>query len=167
MVGHLLQYHPIMRAAAAQIADGACGTVRFIESRRCNIGKIYTERNVLWNFGPHDLTLVLLAVPGQQPVSVRCTGVDAIAAGCHDVVHVSIAFAGGAQAHLTLSWISALKEAQWLVYGDQGSLVVDDTMPWEQKSWSCIPVMMASWTAGWGELICPSRPVPRSRRASR
>ena len=133
MVGHLMQYHPVIRAAAGAIAEGRLGRVGYVECRRCNIGKIYTERNVLWNFGPHDLTLVLLALPRAMPVAVSCHGADLLAGGEHDLVQLRIRFDGGEQAFITLSWLSPVKEQRMFVYGDAGSLVVDDTAAWDDK----------------------------------
>lgn len=132
MVGHLLRYHPCVERIVQELAAGTLGTVRYLESRRLNIGSIPTERSVLWNFGPHDATLVLAALP--EPVcAVACHGGAWIRPGCQDEVTIRVRTAGGAHALIALSWIHPIKEQRFLLHGERGSLVFDDTLPWAQK----------------------------------
>jgi UDP-2-acetamido-3-amino-2,3-dideoxy-glucuronate N-acetyltransferase len=97
-----------------------------------NIGSIPTERSVLWNFGPHDATLILAALP-DPPVAVSCQGGAWIRTGCQDEVTVRARTASGAQALIQLSWLHPVKEQRLLIHGEGGSLVFDDTQPWPQK----------------------------------
>jgi UDP-2-acetamido-3-amino-2,3-dideoxy-glucuronate N-acetyltransferase len=50
MVGHLLQYHPCVRAIQRLVAEGELGKLQYITSNRLNLGKIRREENALWSF---------------------------------------------------------------------------------------------------------------------
>ena len=55
MVGHLLEYHPAVRALAALIADGELGAIHYIYSNRLNLGRLRSDENALWSLGAHDV----------------------------------------------------------------------------------------------------------------
>jgi len=74
MVGHLLQYHPWVRAIQRLLAQGELGKLQYITSNRLNLGKIRREENALWSFAPHDLSVILSLVGGELPEQVRCIG---------------------------------------------------------------------------------------------
>ena len=59
MVGHLLQYHPCVRALHSLVASGELGKLQYITSNRLNLGKIRREENALWSFAPHDISVIL------------------------------------------------------------------------------------------------------------
>ena len=71
MVGHLLQYHPCVRAIQRLVAEGQLGKLQYITSNRLNLGKIRREENALWSFAPHDISVVLSLVGGEMPDRVR------------------------------------------------------------------------------------------------
>ena len=133
MVGHLLQYHAVLRRMRHMVEGGELGTVRYIEARRLNIGKIYTERNVLWNFAPHDLSLVLAMAGSRLPQTVSCQGHHHLDEKVADAATITLRFAGGVTAHIQISWISPVKEASLMVYGSEGCAVFNDVRPWHEK----------------------------------
>ena len=73
MVGHLLQYHPCVRAIQEMLVNGQLGKLYHITSNRLNLGKIRQEENALWSFAPHDLSVILSMTGNEVPVSVSCT----------------------------------------------------------------------------------------------
>ncbi|MFW5753075.1 MAG: Gfo/Idh/MocA family protein [Planctomycetota bacterium] len=133
MTGHLLQYHAVLAEMRRLVQAGDLGRVRHVEARRLNIGKIYTERNVMWNFAPHDVSLALAMFGDALPEAVSCEGHNLLAEDICDMATLTLRYADGATAQVQVSWISPIKEARLLVYGTEASAVFDDVKPWEQK----------------------------------
>ena len=133
MVGHLLQYHPCVRAIQRLVAEGQLGKLQYITSNRLNLGKIRREENALWSFAPHDISVVLSLVGGEMPDRVRCVGEAYLHEGVADVTLTTMSFPGGVNAHVHVSWINPFKEQRLTVVGSHGMLVFDDTLPWAEK----------------------------------
>ena len=133
MVGHLLQYHPCVRAIHRLIAAGELGKLQYITSNRLNLGKIRWEEDALWSFAPHDISVLLSLVGNEMPKWLRCTGEAYLNKGIADVTITTMGFGGGVQAHIYVSWINPFKEQRLTIIGTQGMLVFDDTLPWAEK----------------------------------
>lgn len=133
MVGHLLQYHPCVRAIQRLLAQGELGKLQYITSNRLNLGKIRREENALWSFAPHDLSVILSLVGGELPDQVRCIGEAFLNTGVADVTLTTMRFPGGVNAHVHVSWINPFKEQKLTVVGSHAMLVFDDTLPWKEK----------------------------------
>jgi len=74
MVGHLLEYHPVIGKLKEIVDKGELGKVQYIYSNRLNLGKLRIEENVLWSFAPHDISVILLLLDGRMPQSVSTHG---------------------------------------------------------------------------------------------
>jgi len=133
MVGHLLQYHPCVRAIQQLLAQGELGKLQYITSNRLNLGKIRREENALWSFAPHDLSVILSLVGGELPDQVRCIGEAFLNSGVADVTLTTLRFPGGVNAHVHVSWINPFKEQKLTVVGSHAMLVFDDTLSWREK----------------------------------
>lgn len=132
MVGHLLQYHPCVRAIQELLSKGDLGKLQYVTSNRLNLGKIRKEENSLWSFAPHDISVLLSLVQGRLPESVICTGHDSLTPGVADTTLTSLSF-GDVKAHIYVSWLNPFKEQKLTVVGSHGMVVFDDTKPWKEK----------------------------------
>jgi UDP-2-acetamido-3-amino-2,3-dideoxy-glucuronate N-acetyltransferase len=133
MVGHLLQYHPCVRALQSLLAQGELGKLHYIISNRLNMGKIRREENALWSFAPHDLSVILSLANGQMPDRVHCTGGDYLNHGVADTTMTTLRFPNGIRAHVFVSWLNPFKEQKLTVIGSNGIAVFDDTKAWAEK----------------------------------
>ena len=66
-VGHVLQYHPAIKAIKRLLSQGKLGRLQYIYSNRLNLGKFRREENILWSFAPHDISVILSLVQ-EEPV---------------------------------------------------------------------------------------------------
>ena len=133
MVGHLLQYHPVYVRLLELVKAGELGKLHHVYSNRLSLGKFRTEENVLWSFAPHDISMVL-GLLGEEPQSVTAQGNVTFTPGVADLVTVQMRFAGGATAHLLVSWMHPFKEQRLVVIGEKGMAVFEDSQPvWEDK----------------------------------
>ncbi len=133
MVGHLLQYHAIFAELRARVHAGELGAIQHIYSNRMSLGKFRLEENVWWSFAPHDISMVL-ALVGEEPVSVTAQGNAQVTPGIADWCTAQCRFPSGARAHFNISWYHPFKEQRLVVIGDKGMAVFEDSNPeWDKK----------------------------------
>jgi UDP-2-acetamido-3-amino-2,3-dideoxy-glucuronate N-acetyltransferase len=132
MVGHMLEYQPAMRRLHELLAAGELGAVRWASASRLKLGRVRNEENVLWSFGPHDITL-LLGVVGADPEWVTCRGGAYVTPGVEDVGFLGLSFAGGVEAQISVSWLHPFREMRLVVVGEQAMAVIDENQPPERQ----------------------------------
>lgn len=118
MVGHVLEYHPAVRAIVAMVRGGELGELQYLYSNRLNLGKVRTEENILWSFAPHDVAVILRLV-GALPRTVVAAGGSWIQPGIADVTTTSLLFASDVRAHVFVSWLHPFKEQRLVVVGSK------------------------------------------------
>jgi predicted dehydrogenase len=125
MVGHLLLYHPAVKRLKAYIDQGELGELRYVYSQRLNLGQVRQDENAMWSLAPHDIS-VALHLLGQEPVMASAQGRDFLRPGVHDLVFLTLSFAGGSLAHCHVSWLDPHKMRRFTVVGSQKMAVFDD-----------------------------------------
>jgi predicted dehydrogenase len=125
MVGHILDYHPGIRALFELVERGELGEVRYVFSNRLNLGKIGREENILWSFAPHDIALLLRLVPA-RPIRIAASGAAFVRSAVADVTVTTLAFENGVAAHVFVSWLNPFKEQKLVVIGSKKMATFDD-----------------------------------------
>ena len=126
MVGHLLEYHPGLRALKELADSGELGEeIFYIYGNRLNLGKLRADENALWSLGAHDVSVVLTLAEG-DPVEISAHGESYVRDGVEDVVFCFLRFASGLVAHLHLSWLDPHKERRFTVVGSKRMATFDD-----------------------------------------
>lgn len=126
MVGHLLEYHPVVRRLKKMIQDGELGEVFYIYTQRVNMGRIRGDENALWSFAPHDISQILYMLD-MEPTDVSVRGQSFIQPGIEDVVFLSLYFENRIMAHIHLSWLDPHKVRKTTIVGANKMAVFDDT----------------------------------------
>jgi predicted dehydrogenase len=126
MVGHLLEYHPVVRRLRVMIQSGELGEVYYIYTQRVNLGRIRGDENALWSFAPHDLSQIMFIL-GMEPTNVSARGQSFIQDGIEDVVFLSLFFENRIMAHIHLSWLDPHKVRKTTIVGTDKMAVFDDT----------------------------------------
>lgn len=126
MVGHILQYHPAVIGLKKLISGGALGKIQYIYSNRLNIGKLRTEENILWSFAPHDISVILMLMGGEEPMGVEAFGGDYLSNGVYDTTITELKFSNGVNSHIFVSWLHPFKEQKLVVVGSKAMAVFDD-----------------------------------------
>ena len=85
MVGHLLEYHPGVRALKEVVDSGELGDLRYIYGNRLNLGQLRADENALWSLGAHDVSVVLHLVD-EEPELCLAQGASYVRDGVEDVV---------------------------------------------------------------------------------
>lgn len=128
MVGHLLQYHPVVVKLKQLVSAGELGKLQYIYSNRLNLGKIRREENILWSFAPHDIS-VILSLADEMPDEVLSSGANYLHPKVADVTLSHLSFPSGIRAHIFVSWLHPYKEQRLVVVGDRKMAVFNDVAP--------------------------------------
>jgi predicted dehydrogenase len=126
MVGHLLEYHPVVRHIRHMIDTGELGDVSYLVSQRLNLGTIRGDENAWWSLAPHDVS-VANRLFGAAPLSVQCRGQCIVRPGVEDVVFATLEYPGGRLAQFHVSWLDPHKSRTLTVVGSRKMAVFDDT----------------------------------------
>ena len=125
MVGHLLEYHPVVNRLKEMISAGDLGKIHYIYSQRLNLGTVREDENALWNFAPHDISVILYLL-GKEAVDVSARGQCYLRKNIEDVVFLSINFADGTTGHVHVSWLDPHKVRKTTIVGNKKMAVFDD-----------------------------------------
>jgi predicted dehydrogenase len=125
MVGHLLEYHPVVQKLKELIAGDELGEVRYIYSQRLNLGTVRGDENALWNFAPHDISVILYLMDTQL-TDVSARGQSYLQRGIEDVVFMSLNFGDKQMGHVHVSWLDPHKTRRITIVGSKRMAVFDD-----------------------------------------
>lgn len=131
MVGHLLEYHPVVEELRSLIRSGELGDIYYIYTQRVNLGRIRGDENALWSFAPHDISQILYMLD-LEPVDVSARGQSFIQNGIEDVVFLSLFFENRIMAHIHISWLDPHKTRTTTIVGSKKMAVFDDTAATEK-----------------------------------
>jgi predicted dehydrogenase len=133
MVGHTFLYASPVHRLKEYIDAGDLGAIQYLYSQRLSLGRIRRDCSALWNFGPHDIS-IMLHLLDERPVEVSARGFSFIGEGIDDVVFGSLQFASGIGANLHVSWIDPRKTRLMTVVGDEKMVIYNDVSA-DQKLW--------------------------------
>jgi predicted dehydrogenase len=131
MVGHTFVYNPAVVVVKGILESGGIGDVHYLDSQRVNLGLHQFDINVLWDLGPHDVSIALYWLD-EEPEWVQCTGACFVQPNIEDVVFLMIGFPSGAIAHAHLSWLAPSKLRTTIVIGSKKMVVYDDNQAVEK-----------------------------------
>lgn len=126
MVGHTFLYNSAVRYVKCFIDSGDIGDIRYIYSQRLNLGRIRSDVDALWNFAPHDVSIIQYWLDNLTPISVIRRGVDYIQQGIEDVVFFNIVYPNKIMANIHVSWLDPRRIRCMTVVGSKKMVVYDD-----------------------------------------
>ncbi len=126
MVGHTFLYNSAVRKIKGYIDSGELGDIYYIYSQRLSLGKIRQDINSLWNFAPHDISIILYLLENKLPESVTARGFSYIQNDIEDVVFMTVEFQKSLCAHVHVSWIDPNKVRSMTIVGSKKMIVYDD-----------------------------------------
>jgi predicted dehydrogenase len=125
MVGHVFLYNAAVRKVKEYIDSGELGDVYYVCCQRLNLGIVRQDVNALWNFAPHDVS-VLNYWLGTRPRGVSTRGFSYLQPNVEDVVFMTIDYPGGVGANVHISWLDPRKVRAMTVVGSKKMVVYDD-----------------------------------------
>lgn len=131
MTGHTFLYSPVVRKIKEIIAADDIGDIRYICSRRLNLGLFQKDINVVWDLAPHDISIIL-SILGELPQTVNCRGTAHVTPGIEDVTTMCLTFSRQRSAIIQNSWIDPRKIREMTIVGSKRMIVYDDLEPLEK-----------------------------------
>lgn len=128
MAGHTFLFSQPVLHVHDLIQRGELGTIYTIDSQRLNLGRVRQDVDAIWNFAPHDVSIVNFWLGG-GPAAVSCTAHTYLQPGVSDVGFLTLEYPGGTVAHVHVSWLSPRKVRSMTVVGSKQMVVYDDTAP--------------------------------------
>ena len=126
MVGHTFLYNSAVVRLKEFIRSGELGAIRYIFSQRLNLGRIRSDVDALWNFAPHDVSIIQYLLDNPNPVAIERIGMDYVQPGIEDVVFLNIIYPEKIMANIHVSWLNPQKVRQMTVVGEKKMAVYDD-----------------------------------------
>jgi len=126
MAGHTFVYNPAVRYVKRLIEAGELGEVRYIYSQRLNLGRIRSDIDAMWNFAPHDISIIQYWLDDQDPTSITRRGIACIQRDVEDVVFLNLGYPKRILANIHVSWLDPQKVRKMTVVGSRKMVVFDD-----------------------------------------
>jgi predicted dehydrogenase len=127
MVGHTFLYSAPVRKIVEIIEAGDLGEIRYINSRRLNLGLFQKDINVAWDLAPHDISIILHILE-ESPLMVNCQGNAHVTSGVEDVTNISLSFRHRRFATIQSSWLEPRKVREMTIVGTRRMIVYDDVV---------------------------------------
>jgi len=126
MAGHTFIYNAAVRYVKKLIDAGELGEIRYIYSQRLNLGRIRSDIDALWNFAPHDISIIQYWLNDLEPLSITRNGMDFMQNGVEDVVFLNMTYPGKIMANIHVSWLDPQKVRKMIVVGSKKMVIYDD-----------------------------------------
>src|SRR5947208_3211880 len=125
MVDHTFLYSAPVRKIVEIVQAGDLGEIRYINSRRLNLGLFQKDINVAWDLAPHDVSIIL-HILREFPVAINCQGNAHVTPQVEDVTNRSLFFPHKRFATIQSSWLEPRKIREMTIVGSQRMIVYDD-----------------------------------------
>jgi predicted dehydrogenase len=124
VVDHTFLFTGAVRKIRQLIDDGTLGNLYYYDSTRVNLGLFQHDVNVIWDLGPHDLSIMNFLIDA-RPEAISATGQKHLN-GHEDVAFITVYFPERLIAHINVNWLSPVKVRTMLLGGEKKMLVWND-----------------------------------------
>jgi predicted dehydrogenase len=128
VAGHTFLFSPRVGAIEQILRQGTIGTPHYATSSRLNLGGHQRDVNVIWDLGPHDVSILIHLL---QEVPVQVHALAAKPRGGRspmaDFATLDLLFPSEVVASVDLAWLAPRKVRNMTIVGEQGMVVYDDT----------------------------------------
>lgn len=126
MVGHTFEYNAAVWKLRELVQGGELGRVYYLDSARLNLGLYQSDVNVIWDLGPHDVS-IFNYVLGAAPASVQAWGSHHGHHRLEDVAYLRLLYSNpDVTATIHVSWLYPAKVRRATVVGSQKMAVYND-----------------------------------------
>ncbi|HII17169.1 TPA: Gfo/Idh/MocA family oxidoreductase [Candidatus Woesearchaeota archaeon] len=125
MAGHIHRYNPAVLLLREILQKGSIGKVHHIHSHGCGNGPQRDDMGALWDYGPHDVT-ILLHLLGSMPEKVQAVATKGSHCLHHSTVSYWLTFPEGIVASCLASWEYPARRRDCVVVGENGYAVFND-----------------------------------------
>lgn len=144
-VDHTFVYTAAVRKMREMVEGGDLGEVYYIDSVRINLGVFQSDVNVIWDLGPHDISIIDYIMGGQVPTEVSAIGAAHAGSVRENVAYVTMRYGPSVLAHVHVNWLAPAKIRRTIIGGSRQMVVYDDMQPSEKLQVYDRGVTIAPW----------------------
>ena len=144
-VDHTFVYTPAVRQLREMVAAGDLGEIYYIDSVRINLGVFQSDVNVIWDLGPHDISIIDYIMGGQEPTEVAAVGAAHAGSLRENVAYVTMRYGPNVLAHVHVNWLAPAKIRRTIVGGSRQMVIYDDMQPSEKLQVYDRGVTISQW----------------------
>src|ERR1035437_272184 len=124
MVDHTFLFTGAVRKMQKLLKEGILGKLYYYDSIRVHLGLFQHDCNVIWDLGPHDLS-IMNHLLSKDAEAISATG-QAHLNGHADIAFITVYFPDSMIAHVNVNWLSPVKVRTTLIGGEKKMLVWND-----------------------------------------
>jgi predicted dehydrogenase len=124
MVDHTFLFTGAVKKIRQLIDQGELGDLYYYDSMRVNLGLFQHDIDVIWDLGPHDLSIMDYLIH-KEPEAIVATG-ETHLNGHADVAFITVYFPERTIAHINVNWLSPVKIRTTLIGGEKKMVVWND-----------------------------------------
>jgi predicted dehydrogenase len=124
MAGHTFRFSPLVNHVRSLVESGELGEIYSVDSQRLNLGRVRRDVDAIWNFAPHDISILNYWLDG-HPRAVHCHAYDYLQPGIPDLAFLVLEYEH-AVAHVHISWLHPSKVRRMTLIGSKKMVVYDD-----------------------------------------
>ncbi|MBZ0252284.1 MAG: Gfo/Idh/MocA family oxidoreductase, partial [Candidatus Methylomirabilis sp.] len=125
MAGYVFLYNPAVLKIKEYLDSNYLGTTYYVTTNRTNLGPVRTDVSALWDLASHDVSILNFWF-GAQPTAVYAAGQTFLASTVSDCGFLHLEYPGNRFGHVTVSWLSPVKDRQVTVVGSRRMLTWND-----------------------------------------
>jgi len=126
MAGHTFLFNAAVGYLAEVLKWDQLGKLFYIYAQRLNLGRVRADVNAWWNLAPHDVSILLHLLGGEEPEKVNAVGMEYIQPGVEDVVFATLTWPNKVIANIQVSWLDPNKVRRMTFVGSQKMAEFDD-----------------------------------------
>lgn len=125
LVGHVFLYNPAFQKFVEKVSE--MKDIHNLELIGCDYGPVRDDVSALWDWGPHDISMVLEIVK-KIPISVSAWAINTLRpnTNLYDMVYGRLLFEDNIQVSLKIGWLSPIKKREIFAVGREELLFFND-----------------------------------------
>lgn len=131
-VDHTFVYTAAVRKMREIVVAGDLGDVFYLDSVRINLGVFQSDVNVIWDLGPHDISIIDYVLGGRLPSEVSAVTAAHAGSRHENIAYLTMRYGPNVLAHVHVNWLAPAKIRRTIVGGSKQMLVYDDMQPSEK-----------------------------------
>lgn len=125
MVDHTFLFTGAVRKIKELVDNDILGNLYYYDSMRVSLGLFQHDINVVWDLGPHDLSIMDFIIE-EKAEAIAASGKPHFGNGLEDIAFITVYFTNNMIAHFNVNWISPVKFRTTLIGGEKRMLVWND-----------------------------------------
>ena len=108
-VDHTFIYTGAVQAMRKLVDSGDLGDIYYLDSVRINLGLFQPDVNVIWDFAPHDISIIDYIMSGALPTQVSAVGACHAGSPTENIAYVTMRYSQDLLAHVHVNWLAPAK----------------------------------------------------------